>query len=58
MPVIGVPRDCPQLLEDAQLDPLVASLADRGGTAAAVRGSFRGAVEAAYLEKFFEDDPV
>jgi hypothetical protein len=56
--VIGFPRDGLQLLEDAQFYPLVAAPADRGGAAGAVRDPFAGAVEAACLEKLFEDDPV
>jgi hypothetical protein len=50
--VIGLPRDRLQLREDPGLDPLVAAVPDRGGTAGAVGDRRIGAAEPQELESF------
>jgi hypothetical protein len=57
-PVIGLPRDLLQRAEDPGLDPFVAAVPDRGGTAGAVGDRRVRAAEPQDLDELFEDDPV
>jgi len=57
-PVIGLPRDHLQVREDPGLDPLVAAVPDRGGSAGAVGDRRIGAAGPQDLDQFLEDDPV
>jgi hypothetical protein len=57
-PVVRLPRDLHQLAEDPGLDPLIAAVPDRGGTAGAVGDRRIGATEPQHLDELFEDDPV
>jgi hypothetical protein len=56
--VIGLPGDRLQVREDPGPDPLVAAVADRGGTAGAVGDRHIRAAEPENLDEFFKDDPV
>ena len=56
--VVGLPGDLVQFREDPGLDPLVAAVPDRGGTAGAVGDRRIGAAEPQDLDEFLEDDPV
>jgi hypothetical protein len=57
-PVVGLQRDLLEPGEDAELDPLVAAVADRGGRAGRVGDRLVGAAEAQELHHLVEDDPV
>ena len=57
-PVIGLPGDRVQLLEDPGPDPFIPAVPDGGGTAGAVGDGLIRAAEPADLEQFLENDPV
>jgi hypothetical protein len=57
-PVVGLQRDLLEPGEDAEPDPLVATVADRGGRAGRVGDRLVGAAEAQQLQHLVEDDPV